>query len=235
VSNVYRPGWRSQPWIVWLLAFAFVGAYGLFAVQPESVQNQLIYTFAVIPARFDAGDRDHFTTWYEALLPFVGHVFLHGGWVHVGVNTLVFLQGAPFVAWRMGALRFVLLFLLSAIGSAAGFILLNLHGATPAVGASGAICGVFAAYFLSVRNSWAEALADPQVRNAAIMFLVINVGLAGVASASGILPIAWQAHLGGFLAGGLAYLAFGPKPFVGPWSQVKARSVQDDGPRLGGP
>jgi membrane associated rhomboid family serine protease len=235
VSNVYRPGWRTQPWIVWLLAGAFIAAYALFAMQPDTVQNQLVYTFAVIPVRFDAQSPDHFAAWYEALLPFFGHVFLHGGWLHVGVNTLVFMQGAPFVAWRMGTPRFLVLFFLSAIGSAAGFILLNLHDQTPAVGASGAICGVFAAYFLSVRNSWREALGDPQVRNAAIMFLVINVGLAGVASASGVLPIAWQAHLGGFIAGGLSYLAFGPRPYVGPWSQVRARSVQDDGPRLGGP
>lgn len=224
MSNTYRAGWRSQPWIVWLLAASFVGAYALFFAQPRALQTELIYNFAVIPARYEPSSQWHFTEWYQPLLPVFGHVFLHAGWLHVGINTLVFMQGAPFVAWRMGTVRFLALFFLSAIGSAAGFVLLNLHSEQQAVGASGAICGVFAAYFLSVRNSWREALSDPQVRNAAVMFLVINVGLAGVASASGVLPIAWQAHLGGFIAGALSYLAFGPKPYVGPWSSLRTNS-----------
>ena len=94
MSNVYRPGWRRQPWIVWALSALFVGAYALFSVQSESVQNQLVDAFALIPARFDAQNQDHFTAWYEAVFPIFGHVFLHGGWLHVGINTLVFMQDA---------------------------------------------------------------------------------------------------------------------------------------------
>jgi rhomboid protease GluP len=131
---------------------------------------------------------------------------------------LVFLQAAPFVAGRLGAGRFVALFFGSAIGAALAYILINAHAETPAVGASGAVCGVFGAYFLSVRRSWREALADPQVRGAGFSFLFINVFLAGLASVSGFLPIAWEAHLGGFVAGAALYPLLAPRLTPGPWS-----------------
>jgi membrane associated rhomboid family serine protease len=43
------------------------------------------------------------------------------------------------------------------------------------------------------------------VRRAGAYFLAANVGLAAVARMSGVLPIAWEAHLGGFIAGALCY------------------------------
>ena len=57
----------------------------------------------------------------------------------------------------------------------------------------------------------------PQVRNAAFLFLFINVFLAGLASVSGFLPIAWEAHLGGFVTGALVYLVMAPRLARGPW------------------
>ena len=37
------------------------------------------------------------------------------------------------------------------------------------------------------------------------VFLFLNVGLAAAALLTGFLPIAWEAHLGGFVAGLAAY------------------------------
>jgi membrane associated rhomboid family serine protease len=133
------------------------------------------------------------------------------------MNMLVFLQAAPFVANKLGTGRFFLLFFGSAVGAAVAYILINAHAETPAIGASGAVCGVFGAYFLSVRRSWRAALADRQVRNAAFMFLFINVFLAGLASVTGFLPIAWEAHLGGFVAGVAIYPLLARRVAHGPW------------------
>jgi membrane associated rhomboid family serine protease len=146
-------------------------------------------------------------------------VFAHFGVPHILMNMIAYVQVAPFLSRRVGGGRFLLLFFVSAIGGAAAFTLINAHANYPAVGASGAICGLFGAYFLAVRPTPQAALADPQVRNAMVSFLGINVVLMGVLAAMHILPIAWEAHLGGFLTGAAAYLLLAPRSRapVGPW------------------
>lgn len=207
---------RFPPALV-ALAAAIIGAFAWFSFQGADQQNEVFYDFALIPVRFDESSPYHFNTWYEALGPLFGHVFLHAGVLHIGMNMLMLMQVGPWVAQRLGGVRFLVLFFLSALGGAAAYLLINAHAQTPAVGASGAICGVFGAYFFSVRPSWREALADAQVRNAIGVFLFINVILAGVASATGFLPIAWEAHLGGFVAGVLAYFALAPRAQAESW------------------
>lgn len=206
--------WQRTPPVVLGLAGSFVAAYVAFSLLGTSAQNQVFYEFALIPARFDANSQYAFNSWWEALGPVFGHAFLHGGWLHLGVNTLVFLQAAPFLATRIGPTKFLMLFFASAVGGAIGYVLINPHSETPAVGASGAICGVFAAYFLAVRPTPRAALADAQVRNAMLSFLGINVVLMAFLP----LPIAWEAHLGGFFAGAITYLALAPRQRgIGPW------------------
>jgi membrane associated rhomboid family serine protease len=205
-----------MPFVVMVLAGAIVAAF-LLTGQYDPDRHQAIFeTLAIVPVRFDPASPDHYRNWLDAGLPLFGHVFAHYGWPHILMNMLAFMQAAPFLARRMGGARFLVLFFVSALAGAAAFILLGLHSHTAAVGASGAICGVFGAYFLAVRPTPRAALADPQVRNAIISFLAINVLLMGVLSVAQILPIAWQAHLGGFLAGGACYLALAPRA-RGPW------------------
>jgi membrane associated rhomboid family serine protease len=43
------------------------------------------------------------------------------------------------------------------------------------------------------------------------VFLAVNVALAALARFTGVLPIAWEAHLGGFVAGVLLYPALPPR------------------------
>lgn len=208
----------KTPAVVIGLIASFFLAYLGFVLAPDDVKNFIYFSFSVIPARFDPSSPWAFSAWYEVAGPLLGHVFLHGGWLHLGMNALVLFQAGPLVARRMGAERFLLLFFLSAIGGALAFILINPGAETPAVGASGAICGVFAAYFLSVRPSVRAALRDPMVRRGVFWFLAINVALAALARQSGVLLIAWEAHLGGFLAGGVAFVLLAPRLRSGPWS-----------------
>lgn len=203
-------------WIVWLLTAAMVAAYVGYALVPTAQQNQIDFAFALIPERFVATSPWRFAQWYEALGPLFGHVFLHAGWWHVGLNACFFYATARLPALRMGALRFALLFVFSALCSAGAFLALNWGAREIAVGASGAVCGTFSAYFLSARPTWRDAIADPRIRGPFAMIFVFNVILMGFVSETGVLPIAWEAHLGGFVGGALAYVALAPKP-RGPW------------------
>jgi membrane associated rhomboid family serine protease len=209
---------RGSPLAAYVVAGVIIAAYAAFLLLGRDAQEQVFYAFALIPERFDANSGAAFDAWYEGLGPLFGHVLLHGGIFHLTINMMVFLQAAPFVAVRLGAARFLLVFMVSALGGALAYIGINPHSDMPAVGASGAICGVFAAYFLAVRPTPAAALADPAVRNAMASFLGINVVLMGVLAALHILPIAWEAHLGGFIGGALTYLFAAPRRRMrGPW------------------
>lgn len=186
------------------------------------------FSFAVYPIRFTESGPASFTHWYEPLGPLLGHPFLHGfynpdngerpgAWIHLFMNALAFVQAAPIVEWRVGARRLLVIFAVSAIAGAGLYVLLNAGSAVGAVGASGAVCGIFAGYFLGVGRHWREAIHRPEIRNGAIVFLVVNVGLAAIARMTGVLPIAWEAHLGGFIGGAAAYLALAPRRAFGPW------------------
>lgn len=190
--------------VLTVLAFVLTGQYA-----PEAHPG--IYDrFAVVPAWLTSGALGP----AEIAMAAFGHVFVHYGVLHLLMNGLTFLQAGPYLAQRMGDVRFLVLYFIAALGGALAFVLINPNSEIGMVGASGAICGVFGAYFLSVRPSPRAALADPRVRNAMLSFLGINVVLMALLP----LPIAWEAHLGGFVAGAFAYPVLAPRRRAhGPW------------------
>jgi len=218
-----RPRGRlaRMPRVVTGLLLAIVAAHAATLFIGRDGQLALIDWLAVNPAliaaHLDVGDVG------AAAAPMVGHAFLHAGWLHLFFNCMLILQTGETAAERYGrdlagAGRFLLLFAVSAVVGALTYIAINPQSNVPAVGASGAACGLFAAYLLSLRRTTREAVADRGVQQMAFYFLLINVGLAAAARVFGVLPIAWEAHLGGFIAGALLhpFLARRAGP-VGPW------------------
>lgn len=213
-AAVSRP---PTPFVVWLIVGAIAISYLAFTISNPSTQEAIDYAFALIPERFDPASRFHFDNWYEALGPIFGHAFLHVAWWHAAVNAFFFFLLARWPAMRLGFWRFLALFFISAAGGAIAFILINWGTQDIAVGASGAVCGVFTAYFFGARRTWQESLAEPMVRNQLLMIFFINVVAMGAAAEFLRIPIAWEGHLGGFIGGALAWLALAPKP-RGPWA-----------------
>lgn len=204
------------PVVVWALVASIAGAYGAYLIAPQNLQIGAEYAFALIPERFHAASQFRFTHWYEALAPIFGHAFLHLAWWHAGLNAFFLLLAGRLPALRLGALRFLAVFFASVAGGAVAFLAFNWNGQEIAIGASGGVCGMFSAHFLALRADWRDALADPRVRNPLGMLVFINVVLMGAAAETGLLPIAWEGHLGGFVGGALAYIVLAPKP-RGPW------------------
>lgn len=128
---------------------------------------------------------------------FVSHALLHGGFLHMAMNMAILLALGRFVGDRYGAGAILPIFFVGAVAGGAAFGLLS-HSPAPMVGASGA---VFA--FLGVWTVWdfrrhraAGVSASPVWRRVAVLVginVVMYVGLGGM--------LAWEAHLGGFLAG----------------------------------
>jgi membrane associated rhomboid family serine protease len=201
---------NRQPAIVLVLAGLIIAAHIGRALAPPELSAEIAQRFSVIPASYEEGLNA------TNLTALVGHIFIHADFIHLTFNMALFLAVSGAVVRRLGAagggaLRFLVLFFVSGLVSAGFFIMLDPGSQIGAVGASGAICGLFAAYLMGARWDWRASLRDPQVRNAGIWFLALNVGLAFVVRQFNVLPIAWEAHLGGFLAGMVLFPFLAPK------------------------
>lgn len=204
------------PLIVWALVGAILLSYVAFLLAPPGEQQAIDYALALLPQRFDPDSPERFRNWYEAAGPLFGHTFLHLAWWHAGLNAFFLFLLGRLPALKLGWWRFLVVFFASAILGGVAFVLLNWGSDGAAIGASTAACGVFSAYFLSLRANWLQSLADPRIRNAFGMIVFLNVVVMGVVSEIGWFPIAWEGHLGGFVGGALAYITLAPR-HRGPW------------------
>ena len=156
---------------------------------------------------------------------FVSYAFLHGSWTHVGLNCVWIVAFGPPLARRFGPLRFYLFFLATAACGAALHWLVDMMDFTPLIGASAAASGFMAgaARFMfqpgaplgagpraasrgpSRAASLREVLTDRRALIFIGVWLVTNIVFGAGARVLGAAdaPVAWIAHIGGFV-GGLA-------------------------------
>lgn len=159
----------------------------------------------------------------HAPLSMLTYGFLHGSWIHL-VSNLLWLAafGTP-VARRLGPVRFLLLLLIATIGGAFAHWLAHELEILPMVGASAAVAGAMAGATRFVFSPGfrfggvatdADARAIPAERffglwrNSKAMGFIAIWFITNAVFGSGLIPvmggeasIAWEAHVGGFLAG----------------------------------
>ncbi len=203
-------------------------------VLSDAAAVEFLLTFAFIPARVaDAAAAMALPGGSGARLwTFLSYALLHGDWSHLIFNTLWLAAFGGAVAWRFGTWRFLGF---SAIGAIAGSALhfgLYPSSMVPLVGASAAISahmaaaarfafmgagpyigalGTGAAAYRRPAPPLAMALRDRRVLTFLGAWLVTNLlfGLFGGGSIS-TGAIAWEAHIGGFVAGLLFFPIFDP-------------------------
>jgi membrane associated rhomboid family serine protease len=134
--------------------------------------------------------------------------FLHSpdSVLHIVLNMYTLWIFGQALEPLLGRIRFLALYLVSAIGGSVGYLLLNPllvpgQGLVGVVGASGAIFGLFGAMLLVQRHRGGDTRQ--------LWVLIAINGVIGF-----LIPqIAWQAHLGGLVTGGLcaAVLAYTPR------------------------
>ena len=123
-------------------------------------------------------------------------MFLHANLIHLGLNAYALYLFGRTVESELGRMRFALIYLSSGLfASAVSYALSDPNGV--AIGASGAIFGVFGAFFAYNFRRRHQALAAARIQQMVVL-LAINLFLGF--SVSGI---DWRAHVGGFI-GGLA-------------------------------
>ncbi|MEC5199485.1 membrane associated rhomboid family serine protease [Arthrobacter sp. PL16] len=128
--------------------------------------------------------------------------FLHSpsSFLHVAFNMYALYILGKVLEPAMGRARFLALYLISAIAGSVGVLLLS-NFQQSVVGASGAVFGLFGALFIIQRKRGGD------VRQIVVL-IAINAVLGFV-----VQGIAWQAHLGGLLAGAAcaAVVAYAPR------------------------
>ncbi len=134
---------------------------------------------------------------------FATYSMLHSGPAHLAGNLLALAWLGPRVVDRFGAWGFVAIWAVSALAGAATFGALS-RSFSPMVGASGALFGLMGAL---VMVAWRDGGRLARVLAISAGLAVLN--LAMLIAEGGIL--AWQTHLGGYLAGLAMAAAMSPR------------------------
>ena len=165
--------------------------------------------YALIPAELLGGRDLPPTIVLPLLLTLLTSMFLHGGIMHVLGNMLYLWIFGDNVEDAMGSVRFLGFYLLCGIAASFAQIAVGPGSSVPMLGASGAIAGVLAAYFMLYPRSrvltliplffFMRLVAVPAVFLLGFWF-VLQV-ISSVNSLSSSSGVAFFAHIGGFTAG----------------------------------
>ncbi|BCW80791.1 MULTISPECIES: rhomboid family intramembrane serine protease [unclassified Arthrobacter] len=189
----------GKPLVTYGIIAACVVVYALQMLIPgDWVYKQFAYNNIFAAPQYGA-----FEPWRM-----VTSAFLHSpdSLLHILLNMYTLWIFGQALEPILGRVRFLALYLISAFGGSVGYLLMNPvlvpgQGLVGLVGASGAIFGLFGAMLLVQRQRGGDTRQ--------LWVLIAINGVIGF-----LIPhIAWQAHLGGLITGGLcaAVLAYTPR------------------------
>ena len=214
----------------------------LFFVQTAQgpLQDQFIFTYGLVPARYSVPEIGaHFTS-FEQVLALVSFMFLHGGFWHLLGNMWSLYIFGDNVEDRLGPFRYLLFYLLCGWASGLFHLYLNWQSPVPTIGASGAIAGVMGAYLILFPHSKILTLIPivfipyfieiPAFFFLGLWFFLQFLGAAGSSAQGG--GIAWWAHVGGFIAGIILVKVLERVPATGLTGRMREATHKTGTPRL---
>jgi membrane associated rhomboid family serine protease len=221
-------------------------------VLTENQDIEFLLHFAFIPARYDTGlllGGAYPGGLGAQIWTFLTYSLIHADLMHLGFNAAWMLPFGSALARRFGTARF-LGFMAVTSAAAAGLHLATHFGErVPMIGASGAISGAMAG---AIRFAFQRggplgmlrlgddisyhvpaaplsmALRDPRILAFLGVWFGFNLlfGVGAVMLTGEGQSVAWQAHIGGFLAGLLLFSSFDPIPAHGIDGPDAERTVQ---------
>lgn len=203
-SRSQRPGFQRGPGagqpllnlppMVTALLVVTVAVYIVQMLLPLRLEQEMIFRFGFIPARFGGPLEDPLT-----LVTPVTYMFLHGGLFHLIINMVFLASFGAGVERVTGGGNLLLFYIVSGIAGAFAQFLLDPASYVPMVGASGAISGLFGAVILMMNRIGGGN------RQQLLILVVVWIGISVVFGMTGMPgmgeEIAWAAHVGGFVAG----------------------------------
>lgn len=204
----------------WLIILANLAVFIYQLTLNDSQLASFFSKYGLIPNHYSSFTTDDLLSLKVfTVYPFITNIFIHGGWLHFIANMWVLIIFGDNVENRMGSFRYLLFYMLCGLVASGAHFALNMNSAVPAIGASGAIAGVMAAYMFLF--PFAKVVLLVPILFIPLFFsvpAVIYIGLwfliqlwNGGILLSNIAPstnIAFFAHIGGFLSGVLLYSFF---------------------------
>jgi membrane associated rhomboid family serine protease len=218
----------------------------LWSLPPHEL-DLVTFEYALVPLRYSdpidarAAGLDPNDWW-----PLITNTFMHGGWLHLIFNMWTLWIFGPAMEARFGRLGFSALYLVGGTVASTTHLFANFSSPVPALGASGAIAAVIAAYAV-IYPGERVLLVIPlgfifiPLWAPAVLFALVWFGIQVLQGTQALFApslaggVAWWAHIGGFAFGALAALpvrrgAWGGMPtsqwdersrgrFPGPWSR----------------
>ena len=177
VGGLLREG---APLVTYALMAVNIAVYIL-----QMASGTLQYKLSLFPVAVAGGQ-------YYRLLT---SAFMHYGIVHILFNMYALYVLGPPLERHLGRLRFLTLYLLSALGgSVVVYLFSGLNAAT--AGASGAIFGLFGATLVAARKLRLDV-------RSLVVLIVINLVITFT-----VPGISWQGHIGGLVTGALVAAAY---------------------------
>jgi membrane associated rhomboid family serine protease len=191
----------SQPYVTWSLVTLNVAIFIVsLGVAPETWE-WIVRSFGFTPAIL-SGKVANSGPVPILLTPFTD-MFIHLGWDHLLGNMLFLMIFGDNVEDALGHVRYLVFYVACSFASDVAYFLSSAHSTVPAVGASGAISGVVAAYVMIRPCAKVEVLifVVPVALSAYWvigLFALSQVWNVAIHTQDGV---AYWAHIGGMLAG----------------------------------
>jgi membrane associated rhomboid family serine protease len=228
----------NLPGVVLFLLGALTLVHALRALVIGTDANvEILLLFAFIPVRIT--DPTMFGAPFPGgtaaqVWSFITYAFLHADWTHLIFNGLWLAAFGSPVAFRFGPTRFLVYSLAGAVGGAFLHLAVHPSSTVPMIGASAAISAHMAgaarfvfsaggplvgfrqhgdpAAYHQPAPPFGEVMRDRSVLTFLIAWFGMNLlfGLFGGSTGIASGPIAWEAHIGGFLTGLLLFPLLDP-------------------------
>lgn len=190
---------RHAPVLLWIVGICAILESVFTLAETPLLSMQWLRSVAIVHGAF----WPKLLTDWTAVFPgqqftmFITYAFLHGGFLHMIFNMLMLLYLGNETVQRLGQAGFLLVFLLTSAAGAGAYALLTTSDA-PMLGASGAVFGLFGTtMFWEFQRRRAAGATQEPVWRLLIGLIVMNVILFFLVGGM----LAWQTHLGGFVAG----------------------------------
>jgi len=206
-------------------------------VLSDDAELEVLLTFGFIPARyFDPAAMLALPGgWAAGVWSFVTYALLHADLMHLGVNSIWLLAFGSPLARRFGTVRFAAFCVVTVVAGAAAHLVTHAGEIIPMIGASAAISGTMGGVTRFMfqpggpLSGWRPdrseadrvpalpllvALRNPRVLIFLAVWFGLNLlfGMGSISLAGQDQTVAWEAHVGGFLAGLLLFSVFDPVP-----------------------
>jgi membrane associated rhomboid family serine protease len=235
VRQTSEPIFNIPPVVAGTIAvLTLIHAVRVWLLPPE-MEREFILLFAFIPVRYDpvlAAAVGLPGSAGAEIWSFVTYALIHADIWHLGLNVVWLLPFGSALARRFGPGRFLGFMAVTAAAGAAAHLAAHFGEVYPMVGASAAISGAMAAAMrfafqrggpLTAWHTQDEAsyripavsllgsLRDPRFLAFVAVWFGINAifGLGGLQLDNGQ-SVAWEAHIGGFVAGVVLFSLFDP-------------------------